>query len=383
MVCIDGKQRLTSVKHFTEGRFPCRDRHGKPWYFRRPMDGEKEVRGRNYLPRAAQAALWNKTFLCYEYVGMTEEQEHELFERVQRGNPLTTAEKSQAKKGPWQDFARAFEQDYLRVMRLITTARGVGHNSIMSSFAQLVEKDRAESSVPFVPEAFRATDVYITRFFTKDVDKHPLTPELQTRFRAVFDRFEEVARSKHAFANDGLKQKATLSPVEFVAIVRMIDIYPHKTNKELAEAIRYMRRRVRQLHDDNVRKKDPVWKTLVELTDEALQSQPAEDSRNVGDATIEADPNAIENSDPNDVTDEIPFEEPTEVLDIAADDGRDPDYEALDFEDDDFVRSVAAYERELRESSGTSTSSSPRGARILKRSITEGQAGRSTRTRVM
>lgn len=347
------------------------------------MDGEKEVRRRNYLPRAAQAALWNKTFLCYEYVGMTDEQEHELFERVQRGNPLTTSEKSQAKKGPWQDFARAFEQDYLRVMRLSPTTRGVGHNNIMSSFVQLLEKDRAESSAPFIPEAFRATDGYITRWFDKDVDKHPLTPELQTRFRAVYDRFEEVAKSKHAFANDGLKPKATLSPVEFVSIVRMIDIYPHKTNKDLVEAIRYMRRRVRQIHDDNVRKKKQVWFTIVELIDEALQDQPAEDRRDLGDAVIEADPNAIENIDPNDVTDEIPFEEPLEVLDIAADDGRDPDYEAPEYEDDDFVKSVAAYEREIRESSGTSTSSSPRGARILKRSITEGQAGRSTRTRVM
>lgn len=46
---------------------------------------------------------------------MTDDQEHELFERVQRGNPLTHAEKSQAKKGEWQQLARSFQEDFLRV----------------------------------------------------------------------------------------------------------------------------------------------------------------------------------------------------------------------------------------------------------------------------
>ena len=116
MVCIDGKQRLTSVKRFTEGLIPCHDRHGRKWYFREATEsGTKSVRGRRYLPQAAQAEFWKKSFLCYEYVAMTDDQEHELFERVQRGNPLTPAEKSQAKKGDWQNLAKSFQKDFLRV----------------------------------------------------------------------------------------------------------------------------------------------------------------------------------------------------------------------------------------------------------------------------
>lgn len=48
---------------------------------------------------------------------MTDKQEHELFERVQRGNPLTPAEKAQARKGPWTELARVFEQDYQRAVK--------------------------------------------------------------------------------------------------------------------------------------------------------------------------------------------------------------------------------------------------------------------------
>lgn len=113
LVCIDGKQRLTSIKRFTEGIIPCHDRRGVKWYFM--QSGDKTVKGRKYLPLAAKAEFWSKPLLSYEYVGMTDDQEHNLFERVQRGNPLTSAEKAQATKGEWQDLARTFQKDYLQV----------------------------------------------------------------------------------------------------------------------------------------------------------------------------------------------------------------------------------------------------------------------------
>lgn len=125
MVCIDGKQRLTSVKRFTEGLVPCHDRDGRKWWFRDSAEsGGNSVRGRKYLPQAAQAEFWKKTFLCYEYVGMTDDQEHELFERVQRGNPLTPAERFQAKKGDWQNLAQSFQKDFPRVANCRFYSRG-------------------------------------------------------------------------------------------------------------------------------------------------------------------------------------------------------------------------------------------------------------------
>jgi hypothetical protein len=115
LVVIDGKQRLTSVKRFTDGQIACHDRHGKKWWFRQAA-GEKIVRGRKFLPQAAQAVFWEKTFTCHQYVGMTLLQENDLFQRVQKGCPLTLAEKARAKGGEWQSLARSFEDQYPRLM---------------------------------------------------------------------------------------------------------------------------------------------------------------------------------------------------------------------------------------------------------------------------
>lgn len=30
--CVDGKQRLTSIRDFMKGRIPCHDRRGATWY---------------------------------------------------------------------------------------------------------------------------------------------------------------------------------------------------------------------------------------------------------------------------------------------------------------------------------------------------------------
>ncbi|KAF2764300.1 hypothetical protein EJ03DRAFT_331974 [Teratosphaeria nubilosa] len=195
MNCIDGKQRLTSVKHFTEGRTPCHDRYGNRWYFCRPLDTEKAPHGRKYLPAKAKAVFWQKTFLCYEYVGMTDDQEHELFERVQRGNPLTAAEKSQAKKRPWQELARQFEQHFPRAMKLSINSRGAGHNKIISSFVQILERDRGALD-PLRPEQFRATSYWFDRWFVAQIHQHPCTADVRDRMKRMFDRYERIARSK-------------------------------------------------------------------------------------------------------------------------------------------------------------------------------------------
>lgn len=113
LVCIDGKQRLTSVQRFTQGHIPCFDGHGKKWWFKQ-LEGS--AKGRKYLPQEVKNHFWKKKLLCDTYVGMTDDQEHDTFERVQRGNPLTPAEKSQAKKGDWQQLARTFQADFPLVM---------------------------------------------------------------------------------------------------------------------------------------------------------------------------------------------------------------------------------------------------------------------------
>ena len=112
--CIDGKQRLTSILKFMEGEFPIKI-DGKAWWFKDTRTGGKG-RGKNVLPEKAKQEFEALEILCMEYKGLRQSKEIELFQRVQEGKPLTAAESLKATVGPWQDFARLFEEDYADVM---------------------------------------------------------------------------------------------------------------------------------------------------------------------------------------------------------------------------------------------------------------------------
>ena len=112
--CIDGKQRLTSILKFMEGEFPIKI-DGKAWWFKDPKTGGK-ARGKNVLPEKARQEFEGLEILCMEYKGLRQSKEIELFQRVQEGKSLTAAESLKATVGPWQDFARLFEEDYADVM---------------------------------------------------------------------------------------------------------------------------------------------------------------------------------------------------------------------------------------------------------------------------
>lgn len=137
-VCIDGKQRLSSVSRFMNAEIPCFDRKDAKWYW--PQDDYVQSR-RNLLTEEATSAFERKTFLCYEYKGMTLDQEHDLFERVQRGNPLTAGEKAQATQGPWQALAWSFLGEFPEVL----SSKSLTHRSIEAKFKSLTCRQHAET----------------------------------------------------------------------------------------------------------------------------------------------------------------------------------------------------------------------------------------------
>lgn len=59
--------------------------------------------------------------------------------------------------------------------------------------------------------------------------------------------------------------------MEFIAVAYMIDRYGDKTNDQLAQAIRDMRLRVRELHNHRIMRNKKVWTTLVESMPESLE----------------------------------------------------------------------------------------------------------------
>jgi len=90
-----------------------------PWrFYTRPTneDGSKK-RGTKplILPDAQKQLFGRKAIVCVEYKDLSQQQEIELFQRVQLGKPLTRAETFRASQGSWQDLAKTFESDYKEV----------------------------------------------------------------------------------------------------------------------------------------------------------------------------------------------------------------------------------------------------------------------------
>lgn len=148
--------------------------------------------------------------------------------------------------------------------------RGATHDKFISSFVQIVERQRAVE-LNQEETTFKGTTYWADKYFVAGIESFPCTAEQKTRMKKVFDRFDELARlNKRAFANDGLKKKAVIAPIEFIAIAYLIDQYGHRDNSEIESAIRTMRRNVREEHQDNVRRKQVVWDTIFASVRESL-----------------------------------------------------------------------------------------------------------------
>ncbi|KAH9958225.1 hypothetical protein BC827DRAFT_615491 [Russula dissimulans] len=100
--CIDGKQRLRSIQMFMNGEIPHRDHLTAEchWY------KKSELHAGPLLSKRLQRYFQYKLIQCVEYDNLNEEQEREIFQRVEHGLALTPAESLQGLSGPWPDFLR-------------------------------------------------------------------------------------------------------------------------------------------------------------------------------------------------------------------------------------------------------------------------------------
>ncbi|KAF5363203.1 hypothetical protein D9758_008370 [Tetrapyrgos nigripes] len=108
--CIDGKQRLTSIHRFMDGLIPHRDpsTNEKFWYQIDPsVHGGKKVPAARLLPPQYRKSFAGKQIVCVEYTDLTDSDEREIFQRVQLGMALTSAEKLHVIATPRAQFIRS------------------------------------------------------------------------------------------------------------------------------------------------------------------------------------------------------------------------------------------------------------------------------------
>ncbi|KAH9850421.1 hypothetical protein C2E23DRAFT_835051 [Lenzites betulinus] len=243
--CIDGKQRLTSIQLVT----------GKKYYFR-----NRGHESRPLLSKQLLQSFANKQIVCVEYEEITDDQEREIFQRVQLGVALTVAERMQAVAGPWPSLIR-------EVQSIVLGDDGFGEDldwghdrgrdfQCLAAIINLIHTHPA-TAFPSAPR--------IERWLSS-----PSAVPVKTR-EDVLDTFRIfITLVKDKRYNMAFNKPARVSPVEFTMIGVLIYRFRKTLSlKQLSQAIWFMRADVRKAHKD-VRQNQRVVGTMFKFIEKGL-----------------------------------------------------------------------------------------------------------------
>ncbi|ODQ56166.1 hypothetical protein SAICODRAFT_4361 [Saitoella complicata NRRL Y-17804] len=190
---VDGKQRLSSIKAFMLGQIPYLGRNETKYFY--TLENVRE-RGAKLLPENARQKFKEQSLLCIEYKDLKAEQEEDLFQRVQMGIPLTSAEKLQAVSGKWKSFIKELQAEYTRVndreFSTLFPRRALCEDKSARDF-------QAFAIILFVLHCTKPTDLRPAPWtntpsrlmsFIKDTPEPTL--EFRARARAVFGIFDKM-----------------------------------------------------------------------------------------------------------------------------------------------------------------------------------------------
>ncbi|GMK54663.1 hypothetical protein CspeluHIS016_0112490 [Cutaneotrichosporon spelunceum] len=210
-ICIDGKQRCTSIRRFIDGRIPfISPKTGeKFWYTTYP--GQK---GGKPLSRLLKQRFDQLQIQIVEYSHLDLNQQRDIFQRVQLGMPLSTAEKLQALGGHWSSWITYLEKKYIVEkggLRDKLPKFDVGRGRPFQVIASFV-------MMAYDPESKPApTNVSLTRFFERD--DRPERP-FQQRVEMTLAILVAIATDFYDAAFATVEQR--VAPVEFMGICMLV-----------------------------------------------------------------------------------------------------------------------------------------------------------------
>ncbi|GJE94148.1 hypothetical protein PsYK624_103160 [Phanerochaete sordida] len=285
-VCIDGKQRLTSIQKFMKGIIPHKDVFTGDKFFYKENSNRTE-RGK-LLPGQYKKVFANKQIVCIEYTHLDADSEREIFQRVQLGMALTPAEKLQATSSPASDFVRALVSIYVHeqlgkkspknkneVLQW-ETARGTDFRCVASALYCASRSSNVEPSMASLTKWLQLPD------------------ELEERFKKsmhdTFKIFVSLARHRqwrHCFDIYDKNKLLKVSPAEFITITLLIHRLKGKlTMRQLSDAIERMRLDIREAETD-VRMNSRCFKHMFSFISSLKASQfPADSEHDVAAVAV-------------------------------------------------------------------------------------------------
>ncbi|KAF8640100.1 hypothetical protein AX17_001338 [Amanita inopinata Kibby_2008] len=282
-ICVDGKQRLTSIQKFFDGQIPYRDTRTRKSYWYTVSESAKS--SRLEVPPYWKELFSGKKITCVEYQDLTAEQERDIFQRVQLGMSLTAAEKLQAISSPWSDWISQLETKF------VTVEDGLG-----SKFEWDTKRGRDFQNI--------AHFVYCCDALPDE--QLPTTQKLEkwlSRVDAPGDQFksaiDSALREMWCIAEDSQLNKGftaigkRLAPVEFVFIGVLLFLFHDKSSQERAKAIYHLRVAVRHdfkdIRNNNVVGK-AMWSYINNLTVRPTSPLIARDAKPLNKARRKREP---------------------------------------------------------------------------------------------
>ncbi|QRW21728.1 mitochondrial intermembrane space import and assembly protein [Rhizoctonia solani] len=247
-VCIDGKQRLTSIHRFMDGYIPLKV-DGKSWFYQ--TRGNKAAK--KVIPNGWKKQFASKQLIVVEFADLSDATERDIFQRVQLGMALNEAEKQKAISSPTVTWIRTMVTQYFE-----------GDDGIPQFMKMNMRRSKDFQCVAqyvYMASALPAFDspgtVKLTRFLGQQDE----------RSDAFKKPVERAIRDLHKLVQDETNLKLTgaaaVAPIELVHICLVCLLLKGRSLRTMAGAIGKMRTVIRGKHID-VRANTRVAKSFAE-----------------------------------------------------------------------------------------------------------------------
>ncbi|KAH9954900.1 hypothetical protein BC827DRAFT_920238 [Russula dissimulans] len=273
-LCVDGKQRLTSIQKFFDGQIAYRCPRTKRLWWYTTSTSTRTLR--TEIPIHEKRIFSQKLITCIEYHDLSPAAEREVFQRVQLGVSLTSAEKLQAISSPWANYITHLGKTHLTI-----------DGGLIDHIAFDDTRGRAFlNTAQFVyccaglPAAQRVPSTLKLEKWLTAPDERP-SAAFQDAIATALGRLWELARSPELDA-PFRRFKAKVAPVEFVYIgVLLYLMRQGYTMAEQSRAAFILRRDIRKAHVDvrfNARVAADCWRIIDAIENGEMDIEPPEDA---------------------------------------------------------------------------------------------------------
>ncbi|KAH9953921.1 hypothetical protein BGW80DRAFT_1191479 [Lactifluus volemus] len=269
-LCVDGKQRLTSIQKFFDGQVHRCPKTKKLWWY---TTSTATRASRAEIPESEKRVFSQKLITCIEYHHLTGAAEREVFQRVQLGVSLTSAEKLQAIASPWANYITHLEKTHVTIdgglvdQIAFDDTRGRAFQNV----AQLVYCCSGLPANQYVPTAAK-----LDKWLNAPGGGRP-TEAFQDAMAVVLGRLWEIARDPELDA-PFRRFTAKIAPIEFVFIGVLLYVMRHGyTAHQQSQAAFILRRDIRKAHIDvrfNTRVAADCWRIIDEIENGVIDIEP-------------------------------------------------------------------------------------------------------------